>query len=158
ERRWVAHPGYALQDDRYSQTGYSQTCYSQTWAISLARASIWFLAACSLSAVDPRSGGPSVATLTRPDISPRGEENANVNDPRPSGSKWIVSILHTPLHCVGNVCSTAALRLGLRVTEFRLVAARVIPTLGCQHAKRLARSSRTRRFPTHWATAYAAKR
>jgi hypothetical protein len=71
--------------------------YAQTWASSRARARIWFLAACSWSAIDRLSGGPSVPTLTRPDISPRDEENVNVNDPRPSASKRIVSTLHTLL-------------------------------------------------------------
>src|SRR5689334_23177424 len=70
--------------------------YSQTSASSRARASIWFLAACSLSAVDRLSGGPSIPTFTRPDSSPRDEENVNVNEPRPSGSNRIVSTLHTP--------------------------------------------------------------
>ena len=77
---------YHFGDDRYSQT----------WASSRARARIWFLAACSRSAIDRLSGGPSVPTLTRPDISPRDEENVNVNDPRPSASKRTVSTLHTP--------------------------------------------------------------
>ena len=74
---------YHFGDDRYSQT-----CAS-----SRARARIWFLAACSRSAIDRLSGGPSVPTLTRPDISPRDEENVNVNDPRPSASKRTVSTL-----------------------------------------------------------------
>src|SRR5438309_1127776 len=58
---------YHFGDDRYSQT----------WASSRARARIWFLAACSWSVIDRLSGGPSVPTLTRPDISPRDEENVN---------------------------------------------------------------------------------
>src|ERR1700684_3971014 len=58
---------------------------------------IWFLAACSLSDVDRRSGGPSVPTLTRPDIFPGAEENVKGDDPRPSASKRIVSKLHTPV-------------------------------------------------------------
>jgi hypothetical protein len=35
--------------------------------------------------------------LTRPDISPRTEENVKVNDPRLSASRRIVSKLHTPV-------------------------------------------------------------
>jgi hypothetical protein len=82
--------------------------YSQTWASSRARARIWFLAACSWSAIDRLSGGPSVPTLTRPDISPREEENVNVNDPRPSASKRIVSTLHTPdLRAKTDACTAA---------------------------------------------------
>ena len=71
--------------------------YSQTCASSLARARIWFFAACSLSETDRLSGGPSVPTFTRPDISPRADENVNVNDPRASASKRRVSTLHTPV-------------------------------------------------------------
>jgi hypothetical protein len=52
---------------------------------------------CSLSDIDRLSGGPSVPTLTRPDISPRAEENVKVNDPRPSASGCILSKLRTPV-------------------------------------------------------------
>jgi len=89
ERNFQALPGSMVafpHSDRYSQISAS----------SRARASIWFLAACSLSAVDRLSGGPSIPTFTRPDSSPRDEENVNVNEPRPSGSNRIVSTLHTP--------------------------------------------------------------
>jgi hypothetical protein len=68
--------------------------YSQTCASSLASARIWFFAARSLSESDRLSGGPSVPRSTRPDISPRADENVNVNDPRASASKRRVSTLH----------------------------------------------------------------
>ena len=94
--------------------------YSQTWASSRARARIWFLAACSLSAVDRRSGGPSVPTFTRPDSSPRDEENVNENDPRLSASNRIVSTLHIPSF-VPTGALLAALELGLPSSAFRRV-------------------------------------
>jgi hypothetical protein len=55
----------------------------------------WPLALCRR--VDRLSGGPSVPTFTRPESSPRDEENVNVSEPRPSGFNRIVSMLHTPL-------------------------------------------------------------
>src|SRR6266550_9017243 len=81
----------------------------------------------SLSAVDRLSGGPSVPTFTRPDSSPRDEENVNVNDPRPSASNRIASTLHTP--CLRRTSALlVALELGLRSTAFPRVSARVILT------------------------------
>jgi hypothetical protein len=71
--------------------------------------------------MDRLSGGPSVPTLTRPDSSPRGEEKVNVNDPRPSGSKRIVAMLHPP--ALRRVVHSYLQRQATRVTRFRSTAA-----------------------------------
>jgi hypothetical protein len=56
---------------------------------SLDRARIWFLAACSLSSFDRRSGGPSIPTVTRPESSPRVDVNVNRYEPGPSSTTAI---------------------------------------------------------------------
>ncbi len=73
--------------------------------------------------MDRLSGGPSVPTLTRPDISPRGEEKVNVNDPRPSGSKRIVVMLHP--RALRRIVHIYLRRQANRVTRFRSTPARV---------------------------------
>ena len=70
--------------------------------------------------MDRLSGGPSVPTLTRPDSSPRGEEKVNVNDPRPSGSKRIVVMLHPRV--LRRVVHIYLQRQANRVTRFRSTA------------------------------------
>src|SRR5436853_6334517 len=59
---------------------------SQASANSLDSANIWFLAARSLSSGERLSGGPSIPTATRPESSPRPEENVNLYDPGPSST------------------------------------------------------------------------
>src|SRR5436190_2055803 len=69
---------------------------------SLDRARIWFLAACSLSSEDRRSGGPSVPTVTRPESSPRADMNVNRNEPGPSSTSAICWAMLKPFPSLGS--------------------------------------------------------